>query len=33
VLDLTLHRAGPTIARQVADWDAQGLKIEAPDVA
>ncbi|HUZ62945.1 MAG TPA: CoA transferase [Acetobacteraceae bacterium] len=30
VLDLTLHRAGPTCARQFADWGAQVLKIEAP---
>jgi crotonobetainyl-CoA:carnitine CoA-transferase CaiB-like acyl-CoA transferase len=33
VLDLTLHRAGPTCARQLADWGARVLKIEAPDGA
>src|SRR4029077_12897074 len=30
VLDLTLHRAGPTCARQLADWGAKGIKIEVP---
>ncbi|MGZ0189409.1 MAG: CoA transferase, partial [Alphaproteobacteria bacterium] len=30
VLDLTRARAGPTAVRQLADWGAEVLKIEAP---
>ncbi len=30
VLDLTAHRAGPTAVRQLADWGATVVKIEAP---
>ncbi len=30
VIDLTAHRAGPTAVRQLADWGAQTIKIEAP---
>jgi crotonobetainyl-CoA:carnitine CoA-transferase CaiB-like acyl-CoA transferase len=33
VVDLTAHRAGPTAARQLADWGAQVLKVEAPGEA
>ena len=31
VLDLTRVRAGPTAARQLADWGADVLMIEAPE--
>jgi formyl-CoA transferase len=31
VIDLTRARAGPTAARQLADWGADVIKVEAPD--
>ncbi len=30
VIDLTAHRAGPTAVRQLADWGADVIKVEAP---
>ena len=31
ILDLTRARSGPTCVRQLADWGADAIKIEAPD--
>jgi crotonobetainyl-CoA:carnitine CoA-transferase CaiB-like acyl-CoA transferase len=31
VLDLTVARAGPTCVRQLADWGAEVVRVEAPD--
>jgi formyl-CoA transferase len=33
VIDLTLHRAGPTAARQLADWGARVIKVESYESA